>query len=80
VESFSATLLVGGGGNQLIWKLFSSSKDKYEEEKGSPHACARSPRLIGWGGAKGAGARHLREWSTKIQLLVLRERSLLLQF
>jgi hypothetical protein len=32
------------------------------------------------GVAKGAGARHLREWSTEIRLLALRERGLLLQF
>jgi hypothetical protein len=32
------------------------------------------------GGAKGAGAQHLREWSAEIRLLALQERSLLLQF
>jgi hypothetical protein len=31
-------------------------------ECGEPHARARSP---GRGGAKGAGARHAREWSPK---------------
>jgi hypothetical protein len=37
-------------------------------------------RLAGRGVAKGAGARHLREWSAEIRLLALRERGLLLQF
>jgi hypothetical protein len=38
--------------------------------------CARSARLTG----RGAGARHLCEWSAEIRLLALRERGLLLQF
>jgi hypothetical protein len=33
-----------------------------------PHARARS---LGWGSAKGAGARHAREWSAKIWYLAL---------
>jgi hypothetical protein len=37
-------------------------------------------RLVSLGGAKGAGAWHLREWSTEIRLLAFRERGLLLQF
>jgi hypothetical protein len=48
------------------------------------HTCARarSPRLAGAGrgGAKGAGARHAREWSTEIWPLALRGRSFLLPF
>jgi hypothetical protein len=32
------------------------------------------------GVAKGAGARHLCEWSAEIRLLALQERGLLLQF
>jgi hypothetical protein len=36
--------------------------------KRSPRMLAR---LVGRGGAKGAGARHLREWSTEIRLLLL---------
>jgi hypothetical protein len=39
-----------------------------------------SPRRAGRGVAKGAGARHLREWSGEIRLLALQERGLLLQF
>jgi hypothetical protein len=45
--------------------------------KRSPHARAH---LTSPGRAKGAGARHLREWSAEIQLLALRERDLLLLF
>jgi hypothetical protein len=37
-------------------------------------------RLTSSGVAKGAGARHLREWSAEIRLLTLQERGLLLQF
>jgi hypothetical protein len=44
-------------------------KSSVRRRKKSPHA--HSPR---GGGATGAGARHLREWSTEIRLLALRER------
>ena len=49
------------------------------------HTRARSlasPRLAwpGLAGAKGAGARHGREWSTKIWPLALRGRGFLLPF
>jgi hypothetical protein len=37
-------------------------------------------RLAERGVAKGAGARHLREWSAEIRLLALQERGLLLLF
>jgi hypothetical protein len=40
-------------------------------------ALARSP---GRGGAKGAGARHAREWSAEIRPLALRGRGYLLPF
>ena len=45
-------------------------------------ARARSPRLAwpGRGGAKGAGARHVREWSAEIRPLALRGRGYLLPF
>ena len=49
-------------------------------ECGEPHARARSlasPRLAG---AKGAGARHAREWSAEIRPLALRGRGYLLPF
>jgi hypothetical protein len=47
-------------------------------ECGKPHARAlASPRLAG---AKGAGARHAREWSAKIRPLALRGRGFLLPF
>jgi hypothetical protein len=36
--------------------------------------------LAGSDRAKGAGARHLREWSAEIRLLALREHDLLLLF
>ena len=51
-------------------------------ECGEPHALARSPRLAwaGWGGAKGAGARHAREWSAEIRPLALRGHDFLLPF
>jgi hypothetical protein len=51
-------------------------------ECGEPHARARSPRLAGpgRGGAKGAGARHAREWSAEIRPLALRGRDYLLSF
>jgi hypothetical protein len=51
-----------------------------KRECGEPHARARSlvsPRLAG---AKGAGARHAREWSAKIRPLALRGRDFLLSF
>jgi hypothetical protein len=50
-------------------------------ECGEPHALA-SPRLAwpGRGGAKGAGARHAREWSAEIRPLALRGRGYLLPF
>ena len=50
-------------------------------------ARARSPRLAwpglagaGRGGAKGAGAQHVREWSAEIRPLALRGRGFLLPF
>ena len=48
-------------------------------------ARARSPGLAwpggaGRGGAKGAGARHAREWSAEIRPLALRGRGYLLPF
>jgi hypothetical protein len=51
-------------------------------ECGEPRARARSPRLAGPGraGAKGAGARHAREWSAEIRSLALRGRDYLLPF
>jgi hypothetical protein len=36
--------------------------------------------LVRLGGAKGAGARHAREWSAEIRLLALRGRDFLLPF
>jgi hypothetical protein len=47
-------------------------------ECGEPHA--RSLASPGRGGAKGAGARHAREWSAEIRPLALRGRSYLLPF
>jgi hypothetical protein len=49
------------------------------------HTRARSlawPGLAwpGWVGAKGAGARHAREWSAEIRPLALRGRDYLLPF
>ena len=45
-------------------------------ECGEPHTHARS---LAWpGGAKGAGARHAREWSAEIRPLALRGRDYLL--
>ena len=38
------------------------------------------PGLGGVGGAKGAGARHAREWSAEIRPLALRGRGYLLSF
>jgi hypothetical protein len=51
-------------------------------ECGESHARARSPRLAwpGLAGAKGAGARHAREWSAEIRPLALRGRGYLLPF
>jgi hypothetical protein len=48
-------------------------------ECGEPHALAR---LVwpGRAGAKGAGARHAREWSAEIRPLALRGRGYLLPF
>jgi hypothetical protein len=50
-------------------------------ECGEPHA--RALARLAWpgrGGAKGAGARHAREWSTEIRPLALRGRGYLLLF
>jgi hypothetical protein len=79
VESFSATLLVGGGGNQLIYESCSHLLKTSMRRRKEVHTRARSPRLASPDGAgRGAGARHLYEWSAEIQLLTLRERGLLL--
>jgi hypothetical protein len=48
-------------------------------ECGEPHACALA-RLAWPGRAKGAGARHAREWSAEIRPLALRGRGYLLSF
>jgi hypothetical protein len=48
-----------------------------KRECGEPRARARSPGL---GGAKGAGARHAREWSAEIRPLALRGHGFLLSF
>jgi hypothetical protein len=84
-ELFSTTLLVEV--EVVILKYGSPPhflKSSVRRSKRSPHARARSPRLASPGGAgrraKGAGARHLREWSAEIRLLALRERGLLLLF
>jgi hypothetical protein len=74
VESFSATLLVGGGGNQIIYESCSHLLKTSMRRRKEVHA--RSPRLA----RCGAGARHLREWFAKIRLLALWESGLLLQF
>ena len=50
-------------------------------ECGEPHA--RALACLAWpgrGGAKGAGARHAREWSAEIRPLALRGRGYLLPF
>jgi hypothetical protein len=75
VKFFSATLLVGGGGNQLIYGSCSHLLKTSMRRRKEVHTRARSP-----GVAKGAGARHLREWSAEIRLLALQERGLLLLF
>jgi hypothetical protein len=81
VESLSATLIVEGGGNQLIYGSCSHLLKTSMRRRKELHTCElASPRLVELGGAKGAGAWHLREWSAEILLLTLRERDLLLQF
>jgi hypothetical protein len=52
-----------------------------KRECGEPHV--RALARLAWpgrGGAKGAGTRHAREWSTEIRPLALRGRSFLLSF
>jgi hypothetical protein len=49
-------------------------------ECGEPHAHTRSLASSSLGGAKGAGARHTREWSAEIRPLALRGRDFLLPF
>jgi hypothetical protein len=49
-----------------------------KRECGEPHA--RSLASPGMVGAKGAGARHAREWSAKIRPLALHGRDFLLPF
>jgi hypothetical protein len=47
-------------------------------ECGEPHARALARLAWPWrGGAKGAGARHAREWSAEIRPLALRGRAYL---
>jgi hypothetical protein len=70
VESFSATLLVEGGGNQLIYGSCSRLL-KISMRKKEAHTRALAC-LAGRGGVKGVGARHLREWFAEIRLLALR--------
>jgi hypothetical protein len=77
-ELFSTTLLIEV--EVAILKYGSHLhflKSSVSRRKRSPHALTR---LASWGGAKGVGAQHLREWSTEIWLLALQEHSLLLQF
>jgi hypothetical protein len=63
VESFSVTLLVGGGGNQFIYEscshLLKTSKRRRKE--------VHTRSLVARGVAKGAGARHLRERGLLLQ-------------
>jgi hypothetical protein len=76
---FSTTLLVEV--DVVILKYESCShflRSSVRRRKRNPHA--RSPRLASLGGAKGASARHLLEWSAEIWLLALPEHGLLLQF
>jgi hypothetical protein len=49
-------------------------------ECGEPHARACSLTSPGRAGAKGAGARHAREWSVEIRSLALQGRDFLLPF
>jgi hypothetical protein len=80
-ELFSITLLVEVKIDILKYgSPLHFLKSNVRRRKRNPHAYARLPRLAGLGRAKGAGARHLREWSAEIQLLALRERGHLLQF
>jgi hypothetical protein len=51
-----------------------------KRECGEPHAHVRSLASPGLAGAKGAGARHAREWSAKIWPLALWGRDFLLPF
>jgi hypothetical protein len=76
-ELFSTTLLVEV---EIVILKYGSPlhflKSSVRRSNRSPHA-----RSLAWpGGAKGAVARHLREWSVEIRLLALRERDLLLLF
>jgi hypothetical protein len=80
-ELFSTTLLVEV--EVVILKYVSPLhflKSSVRRSKRSPHTRARSPRPAERGGAKGAGAQHLREWFVEIRLLALRECDLLLLF
>jgi hypothetical protein len=79
VESFSATLLVGGEGNQLIYGSCSHLIKTSMRRRKEVHTRTLALPGRAWRGvAKGAGARHRREWSAEIRLLALRERDLLL--
>jgi hypothetical protein len=79
VESCSATFLVQGGGNQLIYGSCSHILKTSMRRRKEVHVRALA-HLASPGGAKGTGAQHLCEWSAEIRLLTLRERGLLLQF
>jgi hypothetical protein len=51
-----------------------------DERRESVESHTRACRSPGLAGAKGAGARHAREWSTEIRPLALRGRDYLLPF
>jgi len=51
-----------------------------EKESSTRARSLTTPRRAGRSGAKGAGARHLREWSAEIRPLALRGRGFLLPF
>jgi hypothetical protein len=78
VKFFSATLLVEGGGNQLIYGSCSHLLKTSMMRRKKVHTRADSPLLAspgsGRGEWRGRSARHLRERSAEIQLLALRER------
>src|SRR5688572_4213913 len=83
VQVFSPTLLVEGRDDQLKYGscLHSSKLCVWGGKKSSTRARSlASPGRAGPGRAKGAGARHLREWSAEIWPLALRGRGFLLPF
>jgi hypothetical protein len=76
-RTFNPTIHVEVKGHLLKYGSPLNSTMSCGEEKGTPHACARSPH---WAKAKGAGVQYLCEWYAEIWPMTLQEHGFCLQF